>query len=164
MSLWREHTAREPAPDDMIFLGKSKNGAGPRPMSIKWLNDCLKASASLLFSQGLVQNGDPASWHSHSLRHSFATECSHAQVKPEVREYWLGHLEGITWVYVHPELHRDDLVAEYRKVEPHVSLDYTETILREQYDSREKTLLSKVLELESNYEALKKELAAFRQV
>jgi integrase len=68
-SVWTERVGRQPAPDDMIFLGKSKNGAGPRPMTIKWLNDCLKAAASRLSSQGLIENGDPASWHSHYLRH-----------------------------------------------------------------------------------------------
>jgi integrase len=85
-SVWTEGVDREPAPEDMIFLGKSKNGAGPRPMSIKWLNDCMKTAASRLFSQGLIENGNPASWPSHYLRHSFSTECSHAGVKPEVRE------------------------------------------------------------------------------
>ena len=146
-SVWTEGVGREPAPEDMIFLGKSKNGAGPRPMSIKWLNDCMKTAASRLFSQGLIENGDPTSWHSHYLRHSFSTECSHAGVKPEVREYWMEHLSGISWVYQHPELHRQDLVEEYRKVEPFVSLDYSETTMREEFDEERKSWITEIASL-----------------
>ncbi len=66
-----------------------------------------------LYKQGLVKNGDSDAWHVYVLRHSFSTECSHAEVKPEVREFWMGHVSAISWVYQHPELHEDDFVREY---------------------------------------------------
>ena len=80
-------------------------------------------AALRLGKRGLLKNPDLTSWHPHALRHSFSTECSHAGVKPEVREFLMGHISGIAWVYQHPELHERDLVEEYSKVEPYVSLN-----------------------------------------
>ncbi|MGP8125016.1 MAG: hypothetical protein ACLQEQ_04000 [Nitrososphaerales archaeon] len=57
-----------------------------------------------------------------ALRHSFSTECAHADVNREVREFWIGHVSAISWVYQHPELHEEDFVNEYLKVEPYLSL------------------------------------------
>ncbi len=81
---------------------------------------------------------------SHVLRHSFSTECSHAEVKPEVREFWMGHVSAISWVYQHPELHEEDFVREYKKVEPYVSLNQSEVAIEErvkaEFDSRLESL------------------------
>ena len=46
----------------------------------------------------------------------------------EVREFWMGHVSAISWVYQHPELHEEDFVHEYSKVEPYLSLNPSEII------------------------------------
>ncbi len=93
-----------------------------------------------LHKQGLVKNGDSDAWHVYVLKHSFSTECSHAEVKPEVREFWMGHVSAISWVYQHPELHEDDFVREYQKVEAYLSLNPTEMVtekrVKAEYDER----------------------------
>ena len=111
-------------------------------------------AAMRLGREGLLRNPDMASWHPHALRHSFSTECSHAGVKPEVREFFLGHVSGISWVYLHPEIHEADILEEYRKVEPYVSLDYTEAALRGEYDEREEGVLRELLDLRRKVDRL----------
>lgn len=111
-------------------------------------------AAKRLGKEGLLKNPDMASWHPHALRHSFSTECSHAGVKPEVREFFMGHVAGIAWVYLHQEIHEADVMAEWRKVEPYVSLDYTEAALRDEYDERERNMLSELLELKRRVDLL----------
>ena len=113
-----------------------------------------------LGSQGLLKNPNPGSWHPHNLRHSFSTECSHVGVKPEVREFFMGHISGISWVYQHPELHEADILAEWRKVHPYVSLDYTEVALRDEFSERERSMVSEIVDLKRLYEELKRELRA----
>lgn len=99
--------------------------------------------------QGLIDEYRPESWHTHALRHSFETEASHAGVKAEIRDFFLGHIGGIQWVYNHrDELHQDDLVKEYVKIEPYVSLNPNETTLRGEYEERERVLLKRLLALE----------------
>ena len=152
---WVETAGREPSPEDLIFGGK-REGSG---LDDTWLNRQMRKTALAMKAQGLVENGNPSSWRSHMLRHSFKTEAEHSGVKSAFIELWMGHEGGIQKVYDDREtVHPGDLREAYLKMEPHVSLDYTETTLREEYDDREKSLLSKVLELERNYEALKKEL------
>ena len=150
---WRESMGREPGPDDLILMGKRR-----APISYMWLEHRLKEMAMRLARQGLVKNGEVLSWHTHALRHSFSTECSHAGIKPEVREYFMGHISGVSWVYQHPELHEEDLVKEYLRVEPFVSLNESEVTLKDRFESREKQLLSRILDLERNYEELKREV------
>jgi integrase len=118
---WTENMGREPGPEDLIFYGKTHG-----PMNPGWLNRAFKRMALRLFARS-----DPASWHVYALRHSFSTECAHAEVKPEVREFWMGHVHGISWVYQHPDLHEEDFVREYRKVEPYVSLNQSEVAIEE---------------------------------
>ena len=144
---------REPGPDDLILMGKRR-----APISYMWLEHRLKEMAMRLARQGLVKNGEVLSWHTHALRHSFSTECSHAGIKPEVREYFMGHISGVSWVYQHPELHEEDLVKEYLRIEPFVSLNESEVTLKDRFESREKQLLSRILDLERNYEELKREV------
>ena len=161
LRMWRRKLAeihcREPELDELIFSGKRGNGA-----NAWWLDLQLKLTAARLFKEGLIKNGEATSWHTHALRHSFSSECSHAGVKPEVREYWMGHISGIAWVYQHPELHQGDMVAEYAKVEPFVSLDQTETTVKQGYEERERAIMSEFLQLKKDYEELKGEIRSLK--
>lgn len=49
----------------------------------------------------------------------------------EVREFWMGNVSAIAWVYQHPELHEEDFVREYRKVELHLGLSQSEIAIEE---------------------------------
>jgi integrase len=134
----------------------------PRGMpAYNTLLDNFRSTARKLISKGMLKNQDPASYHPHALRHSFETEASHAGVKAEIRDYFMGHLGGIMWTYNHrDEIHPEDLVKEYRKIEPFVSLNETETTLREEFDTREKQMLTEYLELRRAFEELKAEFRA----
>lgn len=137
-------------------------GPGNMPDYSTVLNH-LHFAARKLGEGGLLKNPRIDSWHPHALRHSFETEAAHAGVKAEVRDFFLGHLKGIQWVYNHrDELHPEDLVLEYQKVEPFVSLDYTEASLKSRYQDREKEVLSEYLRLRRDFEALKAEFLASR--
>ncbi len=147
---WGSLQEREPTEQDYVFVSKFN-----RIMDPTWINSSLKRTAAALFRQGLIKNGSPASWHSHFLRHSFETEAAHAGVKAEFRDYFLGHVGGIQWIYNHrDELHPGDLVDEYRKIEPLVSLDATEAALREEFDVREQTLRAEFAALKRSWEVL----------
>ncbi len=145
---WAEKEGRTPGGEDLVFMGKGG------PMCESWINLRFREAALRLTAEGIAHNGSPRSWHSHRLRHSFSTECQHAGVNPQVREYWMGHTSGVQWIYQHPELHVQDLEKEYAKVEPYVSLDETETTLRDQYEGKERALVSRVVDLERKLEAL----------
>jgi integrase len=141
LKIWREEwkaaIGREPMKDDLIFLGKKRRFSPEHgPVSPGWLNQCFKETGKRLYAEGLVKNGTPDDWHIYQLRHSFSTECSHAEVKAEVREFWMGHISAISWVYQHPELHEQDFVDEYRKVEPYVSLSQSERAIEERVKSQ----------------------------
>lgn len=41
----------------------------------------------------------------------------------------MGHVSAIEWVHQHPELHEEDFVKEYQKLEPFLSLDYTDAVV-----------------------------------
>ncbi|MDG7047619.1 MAG: hypothetical protein JRN61_01415 [Nitrososphaerota archaeon] len=103
-----------------------------------------------------LKNSNIRSWHSHALRASFETEASHAGVKAEIRDYFMGHLTGIQWTYNHrDELHPEDLVAEYRKIEPYVSLNPNAAVVREELDNvraRDAELIKRVESLEKTVE------------
>ena len=151
---WAEEKGREPGPDDLIFMGKT--GV---PMAQAWLNDRFKLAALRLFRQGVVKNGSAASWHVYALRHSFETEASHARVQSEIRDFFLGHLRGIQWVYNHRgELYPEDLEKEYAKLEPYVSLEPDKASLQAEFDERERSLLSRVERAEALLADLRKEL------
>jgi integrase len=155
---WAELIGREPEPEDLVFLGKFK-----RPLDRAWLNVSLKRMATRLSAQGLIANGHARSWHTHYLRHSFKTEAEHAGVKSGFVEYWMGHTEGISWVYDNrDQVHSQDFEEAYSKLEPFVSLDETETTLREGYEVKERKILTEYLELKRLYEELKGELRALQ--
>ena len=117
--------------------------------------------ARKLGQQGQLDNPDLRAWTPHKLRHSFETEASHAGVKAEVRDYFLGHIGGVQWVYNHrDEIHPEDLIKEYQKIEPFVSLNPTETALKGEFASKEKEMITQLTELRSLYEELKAELRA----
>jgi integrase len=146
LKLWRQKCAERDgsnlSPDGFVFSGKGGGGA-----NAWWLDYQLKQTASRLFKEELVKNGDPESWHSHALRHSFSTECSRAGVKPEVRECMMGHLQGIAWVYQHPDLHEEDLEKEYAKVEPFVSLSQTEAVLKGEFEEERRNWIIEIQDL-----------------
>ncbi|MGD0330915.1 MAG: tyrosine-type recombinase/integrase [Nitrososphaeria archaeon] len=151
---WPDLMGRNANPEDLIFVGKQKAS-----LSYTWLELLVRRTASSLAGQCIIKNGNIGSWHPHALRHSFETEASHAGVKSEIRDYFLGHITGIQWTYNHrDEIHPEDLVKEYLKIEPYVSLDYTDKTLREEYDQREKNLIERILQLERLYSDLKKEV------
>jgi len=123
------------------------------------VQDHFRAAARRLGCENLLENSEPKAWTPHKLRHSFETEASHAGVKAEVRDYFLGHIGGVQWVYNHrDEIHPEDLEKEYRKIEPYVSLNETETTLRDQYEGREVAMAREVVDLRRDYESLKAEL------
>jgi hypothetical protein len=149
---WIEIMGRQPTGNDLIFVGKMKTGT-----DCTWLGRELKAMAMRMSRNGLIKNGEPLSWHSHALRHSFSTECSHAGVKPEVREYFMGHVSGVSWVYQHNELHLDDIVSEYQKVEPYLSLDFSEVRARRETEQADQKLLQIILELQKKVSRLEEQ-------
>lgn len=148
---WEELMGREPLAEDLVFLGK-RGG----PQSQGWLNYQLKRAAKRLVKQGLVKDGNPRSWHVHYLRHSFESEASHAEVKAEIRDFFEGHLGGIMWVYnQRAELHPDDLEREYLRLEPFVSMEFDETTVRREYETRERALRSEFEALRQDWERLR---------
>ncbi|MGA2665113.1 MAG: site-specific integrase [Nitrososphaerales archaeon] len=153
---WREIMGRDPASEDLVFVSIVQTG-----MEETWLGREMRRMALRLHKQGLIKNGDPASWHTHYLRHNFKTEASHAKIEADAVEFFMGHLAGIQWVYNHTaESHEEDLIAQYEKLEPFVSLDYTETTMRTDFESREKMYLNRVLSLEKTVEELKRAFAS----
>jgi integrase len=141
---WREDQERDPGEDDLVFIGR-----GGAPLNYDWIDDQFRGVALKLHKEGLVVNGNPKSWHTHALRHSFETEASHAGVKAEIRDYFLGHVGGIRWVYNHrDEVHPEDLVKEYLRIEPYVSLEQTQTAVRKEYEDREMILIKRLAALE----------------
>jgi Phage integrase family len=156
LKLWRERwtelQGKIPGPNDLVFMGKGG------PMDSGNLNAAMKDTALALFRQGLILNGNPESWHSHALRHSFETESSHAGVKGEIRDYLEGHISGITWTYNHrDEIHPQDFEKEWLKIEPYVSLEPDRTALQNEFEGRETTLLRRLEAAEALLSALKRE-------
>lgn len=140
---WAELIGREPGPEDLVFLGKFKSSLDPA-----WLNVSLKRMATRLSAQGLITNGHAKSWHTHYLRHSFKTEAEHAEVKSGFAEFWMGHTEGISWVYDNrDQVHSGDFEEAYSKLEPFVSLDEGATVLKDEYETKEREMLNELLDL-----------------
>lgn len=157
LKLWRERwtelQGREPRPEDLIFMGKGG------PMARGWLNDNFRETALALHRQGLVKNGDAASWHSHYLRHSFETEGAHAGVPKEIRGFFEGHVKDIAWVYNNSDtIHESDFEKWFLKLEPFVSLEPDRAALQVEFEEREKSLIKRVERAESFLAELKKEL------
>jgi integrase len=141
---WRENVGRPPQPDDLVFLGKRQ-----RPMGPGYINRQFREMALKLARQGMIENVSPGSWHSHMLRHSFKTEGEHAGLRSGMIEFMMGHSGGIAQVYDNrDEVHTGDFVEAYKKAEPHLSLDYTETTLREEYEGTNKQMLQIITELQ----------------
>jgi len=141
---------------DHVFVAK-----GGGYMNTTWLNRRLQSTALKLSEERIIDEYPLGSWHTHALRHSFETEASHAKVPAEIRDFMLGHVGGIQWVYNHrDELHPEDLTAEYLKIEPFVSLDYNEATAKEEMKSKEKVLQAKYDEVLKTVEALKGALEA----
>lgn len=122
-------------------------------------------TAIRLGKQGLLRNPNAASWSPHKLRHSFRTEGLHAGVKSEIMEYFSGRTEGIKWIYTHTdEIHPEDLLVAYKKMEPVVSLHPDRTVAAEEFSSREREFTSEIARLHQLYAELKKELKDVRSM
>jgi len=131
---WEELMERPPAPEDLVFVGKPRNGR-TGGMNGEWLNALFRGTALKLARQGLVENGEKRSWHSHMLRHSFKSEGEHAGVPSDFVEFWMGHDGGIKRVYdERDEVHAEDFVNAYRRMEPFVSLDFNEAVAAEKLE------------------------------
>lgn len=162
LKAWREKWAdlqgRQPGANDLVFMGKGG------PMSVGNLNEVMRSTALSLARQGLVKNDNPRSWHSHFLRHSFETEGAHARAVKEVRGFFEGHVHDIAWVYNHTDaLHEEDMITEYLKIEPYVSLSPNEAELRAEYDRREKRLKEEFEERLAKIEREMQEIQAARK-
>ena len=146
-----------PRRNEFVFAGK----LGPI-QSAEYLGKLLKATAKRLMDQGLIEEYPLSSWRSHQLRASFETEAAHAGVKKEVRGFFEGHLGDIKWVYDNSDtLHEADLIAEYAKIEPLVSLDSDEATIRGEYETREKTLRTEFEALKADWEKMQARLRSF---
>jgi len=130
------------------------------PADLGWLNSRLKAMAVSLEKAGLIEEYPADSWRSHVFRHSFSTSCAEAGVKPEIREYWLGHTSGVAWVYQHPELHEGDYLEEYKRIEPYLSLNPDERELRRDLEKKEANLQALYLDAMKTLEKLRAALQA----
>ena len=80
-----------------------------------------------LTTKGVIKRDGSARWrsefHPHALRHLFKTECAHVGINPVISEFWMGHDKGIEYAYNHQhELHPEDFVQTYKKVEPYLSI------------------------------------------
>ncbi len=155
LKLWeqrcKETAGRDLLPGELVFVGKKANSG----LDPSWLNDQLRRMALRMHVQGLVQNGNPTSWRSHLLRHSFKTEAEHAGVKSALVEFFMGHEGGIQWVYDNrDEVHPQDFVDAYKKLEPHVSLDYNEAVAKEQSDENARGMMDIILSLQKRIASL----------
>lgn len=139
---WTELQRRKPEPTDLVFMGKGG------PMSVGNLNGLMRRSAMAQHRQGLVKNGYPGSYHSHYLRHSFKSEAEHAGVKSAFVEFFMGHQRGIEQTYDNrDELHPEDYEAAYRRLEPHVSLEFTKALLTEKFEEERKSWIIEIASL-----------------
>lgn len=149
-SKWSVLQKRQPQAGDLVFMRGTGRGFDSRSLTTEFRRTALR-----LHGEGLIQNGNPNSWHSHALRHSFKTECNHAGIEDSTSEAWMGHLGGIEATYNHQrEIHPEDLVKEYAKVEPFVSLDYTESTLREEFEEERKSWLTELVSLKEEIRRL----------
>jgi integrase len=144
---WKALNGREPVGEDYMFTGKKR--LRETQQNYSWLNMTFRSVAMGLHARGLVKNGNRESWHTHNLRHSFRTEAAHAGVKSEISEFLLGHVGGIVYVYNHrDEVHPEDLVKEYLKIEPFVSLNPSEITIREEYEGTSRQMVKMITELQ----------------
>lgn len=87
----------------------------------------------------------------------------HAGVKSELVEFFMGHTGGIKWVYDdRNEVHPDDLVEAYPKMEPYVSLHPDRVVAGEEFASRERDLRSEIDCLRFLYDEPKRELLSWQ--
>jgi hypothetical protein len=72
---------------------------------------------------------------SHGLRKFFITACDKANISYTVREFLSGHkLPNLDPSYVHRHRNEEDMLAEYVKVIPLLSIDPTQRLQQENHD------------------------------
>jgi integrase len=159
---WTQNLGREPTPGDLIFFNKKRKEREEHgPLSPGWLNECFKETAMKLHREGLISNGARDCWHIYALRHSFKTEAEHAGVKSGVVEFLMGHNKGISWTYDNrDQLHPGDFEEEYAKVEPFLSLDYTEALSKREIEARNEEVMKLIRELQAKVDWLTSQQAS----
>ncbi len=159
---WAQNVSREPSPGDLIFFNKKRKERQEHgPLSPGWLNQCFKETAIRLHKENLISNGDPDCWHIYALRHSFKTEAEHAGVKSGIVEFFMGHNKGINWTYDNrDQLHPADFEAEYAKLEPFVSLDYTEALATREIENKNAGMMALIRDLQEKVDRMASQQAA----
>lgn len=153
---WTRLYGREPLPGDMVFPGKQGSGVGHQ-----YLNARLKATAMNLAAKKMVKNGNPSSWHSHMLRHSFKTEGEHAKVDSSLIEFMMGHEQGIEAVYDNrSEVYEADFIEAYKRMEPALSLDYNEAVANRRSEETSKEMLKLIIDLQRQVAEMKSQQAS----
>jgi hypothetical protein len=135
-----------------VFISKR----GTNAMDHVWLNDQMRKTALKLAKQGLVENGDPSSWHSHMLRHSFKSEGEHSGVNSKLAEFMMGHNSGISWVYDNRDTtHEQDFIEAYETMESYLSLDFNEAVAREEKEETGREMLKLIMDLQRQVAEMK---------
>lgn len=87
----------------------------------------------------------------------------HAGVQSELVEFFMGHTKGNRWVYDDSnEVHREDLVEAYLKMEPHVSPHPGRVVAGEEFTDREGYLRAEIDRLRLLCDGLKRELLSWQ--
>jgi integrase len=157
--IFRKSLARRPIqPEDYIFIHDTGSGKhrGDRPLPADYVTTQILRA---LTAKGFVQRNGEKKWrcdfHPHALRHLFKTECAHAGINPVISEFWMGHDKGIEYAYNHQhELHPEDFVKMYRKVEPYLSITTIQQGLAKEERERLQLLESKLAKVEELEKAL----------
>lgn len=140
-------------PDEYVFINDvgCKSYRTDRPLLKDYVERQIVRAVT---AKGLTEKKTGQQWrcefHPHALRHLFKTECAHAGINPMISEYWMGHDKGVEYVYNHQhELHPEDFVEAYRKVEPYLSISTPEDWTEQQ--ERMQAMEERLLKLESIY-------------
>lgn len=162
---FRRNLVRKPTqPDEYIFIHDT--GPGKHPTDKPLLADYVTTQIlRALTGKGLVKRNGKKKWrcdfHPHALRHLFKTECAHAGIHPMISEFWMGHDKGIEYIYNHQhELHPEDFVKMYRKVEPYLSITTIQQGLAKEERERLQLLESKLAKVDE----IEKELLEMKQL
>ncbi|MDA4118662.1 MAG: hypothetical protein OK455_09995 [Thaumarchaeota archaeon] len=68
----------------------------------------------------------------------------------------MGHNNGIGWVYDNrDQVHQEDFVEAYKKLEPHVSLDYNEIAAKEESEKNERAMMELIRDLQRQVAEMK---------
>ena len=130
LKLYLQHraslTGRQIKQDEYIFIPEQKETRKLEPLKRDFIQrQILRTVLRSGFSNR--NSHKDLTWrqnyHTHAFRHIFRTECAHAGIPNEIAEFWMGHDRGVEYIYNHRDkFHEEDFTAEYRKVEPYLSI------------------------------------------